>query len=227
MKMKCTDTERHIDDYLDEQLNPQDLFAFEQHISSCEACADKVDSATSLLSGLRHLPVEEPSANFEQRVFAEVRRQHTENHQQYPGFRFAAGFATAAVASLAIWFVSSVYVPDTLVEQPQVVSVAMHEAQTVRLMFDSQSDIQQVTLSIGLPDNMQLAGYPGRKQLTWQTSLQKGQNILALPVTATGYGQGELLAKLNYGDKVKIFRVVLKTNVDGAQLYQLNIPVSA
>lgn len=226
--MKCKDTDRHIDDYLDKQLNPDDRFAFEQHISKCESCAQKVEFASSLLSGLSDLPVPEPSANFEHRVFTEVRRQHREHQQQHHGFRFATGFATAAVASLAIWFVSSVYItPDPLVEQAQVVSVAMNEAQTVRLMFDSQVDIEQVTLSIGLPDNMQLAGYPGHKELTWQTSLQKGQNILALPVKAVGYGQGELLAKLNYGDKVKIFRVVLKTTVDGVQLYELEDAKSA
>lgn len=220
--MKCVDINRHIEDYLDKQLSSDNTVAFEQHISSCTECAEKVKSAESLLSGLRNLSVPEPTANFEQRVFAEVRRQHRAHHQQHHGFRFATGFATAAVASLAIWFVSSVYIPGPLVEEPQMVSVAMNESQTVRLMFDSHADIEKVTLSIGLPDNMQLAGYPGRSELTWQTDLQKGQNILALPIEAIGYGQGELLAKLSYGDKVKIFRVVLKTKVDEVQLYQLN-----
>jgi hypothetical protein len=89
-------------------------------------------------------------------------------------------------------------------------------------MFDSFEDIQQVNLSIDLPENMDLNGYPGHKTLSWQTSLQKGQNVLALPIMAVSHGQGELLARLSYGEKVKIFRLVLKTSINETQQYQLN-----
>ena len=61
---------------------------------------------------------------------------------------------------------------------------------------------------------MELDGYPGRRELAWQTSLKKGQNILDLPIMAIGVGQGELLAQLNYDGTVKILRVVLKTIAD-------------
>ena len=122
--------------------------------------------------------------------------------------------ATAAIASLVIWFVSSVFVTDTYVEQPQMIAVAMNQAQTVSLIFDSHTDIQLAKLRIDLPDNMELDGYPGRRELTWQTSLKKGQNILDLPIMAIGVGQGELLAQLNYDGTVKILRVVLKTIAD-------------
>ena len=220
--MKCIDIDRHIDEFLNKQLVSGDLLAFEQHISICSECAKNIDASKALLSGLPKLPVPQPSADFKQRVFSEVRRQHKDDYQQQHRFRFLTGFATAAVASLAIWLVSSIYIPDTLIEQPQTISISMNEAQIVQLVFDSQSDIQQVNLSINLPDNMQLDGYPGRSELSWQTSLLKGQNILALPIIATGYGQGELHAELNYGDRVEIFRVLLKTTVDGVLRYQLD-----
>ena len=224
--MKCSDINRHIDKFLDKQLVSEDLQAFEQHVSDCPECTGNLATAESILSGLQKLPVPQPSANFKQRVFSKVRTQHKDEHQHHPGFSFSTGFATAAIASLAIWLVTSVYIPDTLVEQPQTISISMNEAQIVRLVFDSQADIQQVNLSIDLPDNMQLDGYPGLSELSWQASLQKGQNVLALPIMATGYGQGELLAQVNYGDKVKIFRILLKTTVDGVQRYQLEQPKS-
>ena len=216
--MNCTDINIHIDDWLDDQLSKQDRLAFNQHVSNCADCAVKLKNARSLMLGLQNISVPQPSANFEKRVFAKVRRQHKEHHR----FRFAAGFATAATASLAIWFASSVMVPEAVIEQPRMISVAMNEAQTVRLMFESQNDIEQVQLSVGLPDNMELDGYPGRRQLAWQTSLKKGENILALPIMAIDQGQGELVAELSYGDKVKTFRVVLKTGVDGVMQYQLD-----
>ena len=225
--MQCTDINRHIEQFLDKQLDSDDLLAFEQHVSNCSDCANNIDAAKSLFSGLPNLPVQQPSANFKQRVFSEVRRQHKTDHQQHHHFSFMTGFATAAVASLAIWLVSSVYIQNTSIEQPQTISVSMNEAQVVQLVFDSPADIQQVNLSINLPDNMQLDGYPGHSELSWQTSLLKGQNVLALPIMATGYGHGELLAEITYGDKVKTFRVLLKTTVDGVLRYQLGENKSA
>lgn len=222
MNMKCTDIEIHIGDYLGRQLNSQEQLAFEQHVSDCVECSGKLEIDKSLLSGLQDLPIPEPSSSFQQRVFSEVRRQHKVSHQHNHGYKFTTGFATAAVAGLAIWFVSSVYVLDTQIEQPQMISLAMNQTQTVRLVLDSHKDIDQVKLSIDLPDNMQLDGYPGRRVVAWQTNLQKGQNILALPIMAVEQGQGELFAQLSYGDTVKTFSVVLKTTIDGVKRYQLN-----
>ena len=212
--MKCAEINNHIDGLLDKQLNPEELLAFEQHVSHCTECTEKLKTAKSLSSGLRNQPLPHYSAKFKQRAFAEVRRQYKDEQQPDHGYSFAAGFATAAVASLLIWFVSSVYLADTLIEQPQMIAVAMNQAQTVSLIFDSHTDIQHANLSINLPDNMELDGYPGRRELSWQTSLKKGQNILALPIMAIGYGQGELLAQLSYDDTVTILRVVLKTIAD-------------
>ena len=212
--MKCAEIDIQIDGFLDEQSNPEELLVFEDHISHCTECAEKLQIAKSLASGLRNQPLPRHTAKFKQRVFAEVHRQYKDEKQRGHGYSFATGFATAAVASLAIWFSYSLYAPDTYIEQPQMIAVAMHQPQTVSLIFDSHTDIQQAKLSIDLPDNMELDGYPGRRELTWQTSLKKGQNILDLPIMAIRDGQGELLAQLKYDGTVKILRVVLKTIAD-------------
>ena len=216
--MNCTDIDTQIDDFVDDRLDAQQRADFQRHVDACAACAARLDEARSMLQALQQLPLVEPSADFEHRVFARLRQQHRAHMPN----RFVAGFATAMAASLAIWFASTVYLPDDPVGSQQApISIAVNQAQTVRLMFEAQADIQQVSLSIGLPDNIELSGYPGRKQLSWQTSLKKGQNILALPIMAVDQGQGELVAQLNYGDKTKTFRVVLKTADDGAMHYQL------
>lgn len=216
--MNCTDINNYIEDYLDDQLMQQDRLAFERHVNSCASCESKLERTKTMMLGLKDLAIPESTVNFEQRVFTEVRRQHKENHS----YKFATGFTTAIAASLAIWFSSTVFLADPSTEPPGAISVAINEVQTVRLMFDSQDDIQQVSLSIGLPENMELDGYPGRKEISWQTSLKKGQNILALPVMAVEYGQGELIATLSYGDKVKTIRVALKSAADDVLLYQLS-----
>ncbi|MCK4710597.1 MAG: zf-HC2 domain-containing protein [Gammaproteobacteria bacterium] len=222
MNMKCTDINIYIDEYLDRQLSSEDRISFEQHVSGCVECACRLKQARTLLTKLQDITVPEYSAHFEQRVFSEVRRQYKDEKRSHSGFNFSAGFATAAVASFAIWFVSTVYLPETQLEQPQVISLVMNQTQTVKLMFDAHKDIQQAQLSINLPGNMQLEGYPDRRTLSWKANLQKGQNILALPIIPVVQGQGELFAQITYGDTVKTFSVVLKTSSDGVQSYQLN-----
>lgn len=219
--MNCTDINTQMDDFLDGRLGATAATEFKRHVADCKQCAAQLRKMEALQDGLRRLPVEEPSAGLEQRLFGEVRRHYREERHSW----FGAGFATAMAASLAIWFASTVFFPDMPGQVPrsqqQTIALALHEQQTVRLLFEAQSDIQQVSLSIGLPANMELSGYPGRKQLSWQTSLKKGQNVLALPIMAVDQGEGELVAELNYGDKTRTFRVVLKTTADGAMQYRL------
>lgn len=217
--MKCNEINNRLDDYLDGTLNEREQWAFEQHVANCACCAEKAGQAVSLQQALRKLPVEKPSSDFHHRVFAKVRKHYVEQPANNQRFNFATGFATAVVASLAIWLVSSVYLPQSTGPQPQMISVAMNQTQTVRLVFDAPSNLQQVQLSIDLPQHMELEGFPGRRGLSWKTDLLQGENVLALPLLATQPGQGQLLTRLTYGDKVKTFSVVLKTTLNGVQSF--------
>jgi len=216
--MNCTDIQALLDDYLDNELVADKQNAVELHINNCVSCQQSLQEIQAIRQALRSLPVPDSSPDFEARVFAEVRKHHTGHF----GNRFTMGFASATAAALALWFASTIFSPQLDENQLQIIKVAMNQTLTVRLMFEAPADLDQVTLSVGLPKNIELEGYAGQKQLVWQTSLKKGENILALPVTAIGGGQGELVAKLSYGDQLKQFRIVLKTANDGALNYQIH-----
>lgn len=215
--MKCTECKSSIDSYLEAQMTSHANTEFELHVSTCQNCAEALNLSRDLLEELQNLVVPQPSVDFEQRVFKKVRDHYKEDKREHSGFRFAAGFATAAVFSLVIWFVLSVPVLNTQNEHADIVSVTLNQTHVVRLMIDAKSDLQQVQLSIELPEHMQLDGFPGRNELSWQTRLHRGPNILALPIMAIQQGEGTLTATLNYGDRVKTFSVLLKTNIEGAQ----------
>lgn len=224
--MNCTDIEKYIDTYLDNELGEKALYEFNQHLTSCKSCAAQVANAESVLSGLQQMVVPSPSADFEQRVFSKVRQQYKDKPENSSFFRFTTGFATAAVAGLAILFVATVYQPLQIPDQNrfhgEVIDVSIKQANTIRLVFDAEKDLELVNLTIELPVNMELDGYPDRKTISWTTSLVKGQNVLALPVIAIDPGQGELIAQLNYGDKRKEFRILLKSSLNGVWQNQLN-----
>lgn len=223
--MKCTELQKYLDDYLDDAMSVAEKKAAEAHIENCVSCQQALEQHKTVRLALRSLPVVEPTADFEAKVFAVVHGQYSAG-SGHSGNRFVAGFATAMVASLAIWFASTIYTPpvDEYARQeqaPQTIKLAMNQARIVKLVFDAPTDLAEVTLSVDLPENIELEGYAGQKQLVWQTNLNKGQNILALPVMATGKGHGELVAQLSYGDKTKQFHIVLKTADDGALFYQI------
>jgi len=220
--MKCTDVQKYLDDYLDDAMSLGEQKAVESHIEQCASCQQALRAQDAIRQALRTLPVDEASPDFEDRVFAEVRSHYGRRNKRHSSSRFVAGFATAMVAGLALWFTSTVFIPQIEQPSPQTVTVAMNQTRTVKLMFDAATDLASVTLKVELPDNIELEGYAGQKQLVWQTNLNKGQNILALPVMAIGNGQGELVAQLSYGDKTQRFRILLKTADNGALIYRVN-----
>lgn len=212
--MNCTETKTRLHQYLDGDLSAQTQQQFEHHINCCDACTHELNATRELRRALTNLPVESPRAGFEQRVLAEVQSHYAE--QKHHGF--VTGFASAVAAGLMLWVASLVFFqngsPDT-----SMVTLVVYQEHSVRLMFDAAGDMDQVTLNLELPEHVELAGYPGKSQLNWQTHLQKGQNILTLPLRAVSQGKGELIAQLKYGDRSKTFRILMKTSNDGAVNY--------
>ena len=214
--MNCNDFTIQLDNYLD--ADPAaDLSALQQHVDNCEHCQQTLSEACAIREALAELPFEPASSGFEQRVLAEVRRQHKDSHKHH----FIAGFGTAMAASLALWFASTLFIPGTSTQPTESINVAMHSISTVKLMFEVPNELADVTLSVKLPANVELQGYPGQQQLSWKTSLKKGQNVLALPVLAIEAGSGEMVAQLTYGNKTKSLRILLKSTDNGAYQYQL------
>ena len=61
-------------------------------------------------------------------------------------------------------------------------------------------------------------GYAGQRELTWQTDLREGQNLLQLPLIVHGAVKDDLLARLSHGASTKTFRVkfeIAKANTPG------------
>ena len=223
--MNCTDIDNLFDEYLNHDLDEKSLSDFHQHVSDCHRCARQLENAQALIAGLRSIPVPAAAQGFEQRVFARVRRQYQQQPRHVSYFRFATGFATATVAGLVILFATSIYFPQsTPIQQDisaQMINVAINQSSTVRLVFEAEQALTAVNLTIDLPHNMEVEGYPGHHQLSWTTHLKKGQNVLALPIVALDPGQGELIAKLDYGDTQKEFRILLQSSLEGVRLDRL------
>ncbi len=91
------------------------------------------------------------------------------------------------------------------------VSIALAEPRTVNLVFASATALDSATLTVTLPDGIELDGFPGQREITWETSLSEGKNLLPLTLVAVTPAGGELLARLEHDDRDRTFR--LRVNV--------------
>ena len=163
------------------------------------------------------MPVPAPSADFAERVLRQAVERNVDHHHRHG---FVTGFGSALVAGLALWVVVGLFpgpqgvAPDGK-EPLQMVSIALNETQDVKLVFNAERVVLGAKISIELPENVTIAGYPGRRHLEWQTDLAKGSNLLRLPVVATQADAGQLVAHIEHGNKVTTLKIQIDVQKPG------------
>jgi len=165
-----------------------------------------------LLDLLKEYPAPEAGPGFYDRAL--IRAVHKGSRQQRNRW-LLAGFGSAIAAGLAIFVITTMFMttPQLPEAEPSIpgVTIAMEQERTVRLVFSSAEALESATLTVSLPDGIELAGFPGQREITWETSLKEGKNLLPLTLVALTPTGGELLARLEHKDRNRTFR--LRVNV--------------
>jgi hypothetical protein len=200
--MNCNQVQTQLDEYLDRNLSAIQQNALQQHLERCSHCRRKFDHARNLQLVLLDLPVPKPTPGFSSRAFRFLHPRGSRNSHWIA----AAGGALAATLALWLVFATGVYQPSPSIEVVQL-RVEPNQVQTVNLVFQSTTDIDQATLRIELPGNLQLAGAPQRRVIEWKTPLKKGSNRLALPVIATDTRTARLTTRISHNNRDRIFYV--------------------
>jgi len=206
--MECKDFIAHLDDYLDGRAQDD---AVRDHLAGCAECRRRYQLALGVQSALRKLAPPDVHPAFVDRAIARATRQDAA--AAHPRRRAVLGMALAATLVLGLSLGAFFSMRDAPV---QTVTLAVEKPETVRLVFSSAKPLRAATLSLALPDNVELVGYAGRRDLTWQTDLREGQNLLQLPLVARGAVKDELVAKLSHGTSSKTFRVKFEIAKSGA-----------
>lgn len=161
-----------------------------------------------LLDMLKEYPAPDADPDFCDRAL--VRAVHKGSRRQRNRWMLT-GFGSAIAAGLAIWAITAMLMttpqlPDAAPAIPGV-TIAMEQEHTVRLVFSSAQALESATLTVSLPDGIELAGFPGQREITWETSLKEGKNLLPLTLIALTPAGGELLARLEHKDRNRTFRL--------------------
>lgn len=215
--MQCSQILNLLDDYLDGTTNQAQRAEFARHLAECATCRQQVLFAQQLQQQLVTLPHPQPSKDFEAKVLPGHRKT---DFQRKSGF--IAGFSTAIAASLALWFVlAPPNAKDPTIASPVAqIELAVDQTQQVSLMFNSPLDIENATMRLELPRNVELVGYRQRSQLEWQMSLRKGTNRLVLPLIAHGAPDKPLQATIFSNGNTRTFAVKVKTRRSPAAVKQ-------
>jgi len=203
--MNCEQFNQQLDDYLDGGLAASRQQALQAHADYCSGCAESLAERRQLLQAMKTLPLTPMREGFAQQA---LRRATEQRSHQRRGF--VKGFGSALVAGLAIWATTLVMMPNPLTTPANGVgqiTLALHQERTVNLVFDAPAGFEDAMLSLNLPENVEVIGFPGQSHIACRTSLSQGRNVLPLPLKANSLADAQIVASIESGQSKKTFQV--------------------
>ncbi len=175
------------------------------------------DDFHTLRRALRRMPTPEPRAGFVERALARAAAQQREAQALLPARlrRFAsrwetwAGAALGAAAAAAVTFFLLRPVDSTV--GPPRLALMLHETRNVDVLIDSERELKGATIRIAASGSIALDGFDDDKRAAWQADVDRGSNLLSLPVVARTAGKGQLVAVIEHQGRTQ--RVAIELTV--------------
>ena len=167
-----------------------------------------LDEERQLLDLLKDYPMQEATAGFYDQALVRAASEGTRRQRH----RWVmTGFGSAIAAGIVLAFLSGTFFNASDISQIDSsipgVTMTLAEPQTVNLVFASTEVLDAATLTVSLPDGVELAGFPGQREISWETNLIVGKNLLPLKLIALTPTGGEIVARLQHNDRDRTFRL--------------------
>jgi len=204
--MNCKIVLTQLDDLLDDELQPLEKQQVQAHLGECDSCHQAWQQELQFRQMMKDQPVPAPDAGFEDRIFDKLPRTGASVRKT----AFVAGFGGAIAAGVMLMIAAAIFFQPVSQQQtlPNI-TLTLHQTKKVKMVFDVPEMVADATVSMQVPDHINIAGREGLHQLEWKTALKKGKNLLSLPIVAKMAESGELVAKIKYGNQEKVFRLKL------------------
>lgn len=157
---------------------------------------------------LKDYPMAEPAAGYFDQALARATHEGTRRQRNR---WIMTGFGSAVAAGLVLWVIGGFLLTTPDVPQPAAsipgIALTLEEPRTINLVFSSKSALDDATLTVSLPEGVEMAGFPGQREVAWKTSLAEGKNLLPLELIALTPAGGEVLARLEHDNRNRTFRL--------------------
>ncbi len=209
--MDCKKIMTLRDDLLDSALSAAETAAIARHAASCPQCSDMLRRDAELIAALRSMPAPAPSPDLAVRALAAARSAH-DNHQQR---HYSRWIGAALAACLVVWIMiglpgKTLISPDPAGSGLAMVALKLHEEKTVTVVVNAPQDLIDAAVTIHLPKQLEMSGFPASSEIKWTTTLRKGKNLLRLPLTARGTGNAEIVTRIDHLNRSKVLRLEMQ-----------------
>lgn len=204
--VNCEATSAQLDDYLDGALPAPQRQAFDTHIAACAACRRELAVARALQVAVAAYPAPPPREGFEARIFSRAANEGRARAPRVVALAFVAAFAASILTVIFTGLLVRAPRPEFAAGLPTVAMV-VDQTRDVNLVFASSAAVDSVSLHIVLPEGIEMLGHEGEREVRWRTQLAAGNNILPLKLVASEPATGQLVARLQHGNREKVFRV--------------------
>ena len=207
--MRCNRIVERLDAVFDGDLESNDADAMRAHLEGCDDCRRAHEAEAQLRTRLARLPAAEPRPDFFVTALnVATRRRRQGDRRKRSLWTLASG---ALAASFCVWLAAALLgrVDAPSANAPEV-TIAMDEARPVNLVFSAANDLTDARVSLELPTGLEVAGFAGRREISWTTDLHQGKNVLRVPLLAHAPMTDVLVARLDHSSGTKTFRLKVR-----------------
>jgi hypothetical protein len=86
---------------------------------------------------------------------------------------------------------------------PMGISLALNESRAIDVLIDSERELEGATIRIVATGSIVLDGFDDEHEIGWNARLERGSNVLSLPVVARSTGQGQLVAVIEHEGRTR------------------------
>jgi hypothetical protein len=159
------------------------------------------------------MAVPEPRSGFEERVMsraiAAARRESRAASVLGPFGRWETWLGATIGAAAAVLVTIAMLRPQVQDTAAAAVTLAVNEARHIDVVIDSERTLEDATIRLATTGAVQLEGFENEREVEWQARLERGRNVLSLPVVAREAGPAELVAVVEHDGRSRRIAVHL------------------
>jgi hypothetical protein len=164
------------------------------------------------------MPVPAPRAKFADDVLARAVASSAQSERANSPMGVLGRWETwlGAVVGAAVAAVVTILIMLPRASSPSDdVTLALNESRNIEVLIDSERALDDATVRVAASGAVELDGFEDRREVRWQTRLERGRNVLSLPVVARTAGSAQLVAVIEHEGRSR--RVAVRLLVRGSR----------